>query len=204
MAEETSQTWPFRLWVLIFVRAYSATSIIMSTLPRFGSVSTRLDIICAESSNPRESPTRTAMDLGVLIIQGRHWLLCCWPHPAPIGTSTISSKYRIKYLTNIIIYECSVSFYHLGPNPVKNMLDIVPLCERARCLIGIGNFSRSNMEEAAVLGPKTCCDWIRWYCWCFRNPANPPVEGKVVYPTIYKVLAPSQVVFSPDFWSIKQ
>ena len=38
--------------------------------------------------------------------------------------------------------------YHLGPNPVKNLLDIVPLCERARCLIGIGNFSRSNMEEA--------------------------------------------------------
>ena len=24
----------------------------------------------------------------------------------------------------------------------------------------------------------------------------------VVYPVIYKVLAPSQVVFSPDFWTI--
>ena len=33
-----------------------------------------------------------------------------------------------------------------------------------------------------------------------KNPA--PVEGKVVYPIIYRVLAPSQVVFSPDFWTI--
>ena len=34
----------------------------------------------------------------------------------------------------------------------------------------------------------------------FRHPAvaNAPVEGQVVYPVIYKVLAPSQVVFSPD------
>ena len=89
---------------------------------------------------------RTAMNLGVLIIQGRHWLLCCWLHLAPIGTSTIYSKYQIKYLTNSIIYECFVD--HLGPNPVKKSLDIAPLCESDRCLIGIGNFSRSNMEEA--------------------------------------------------------
>ena len=34
-------------------------------------------------------------------------------------------------------------------------------------------------------------EWIN-YCWWFRNPANQ--LRLVVYPTIYKVLAPSQVV----------
>ena len=43
---------------------------------------------------------------------------------------------------------------------------------------------------------------IGWICtvdgW---NPANQ--LRLVLYPIIYKVLAPSQVVFSPDFWTIK-
>ena len=39
------------------------------------------------------------------------------------------------------------------------------------------------------------------YCWWFRNPVNSPVEGKVVYPIIYRIL------YIPggwewDFWTI--
>ena len=30
----------------------------------------------------------------------------------------------------------------------------------------------------------------------FRNPVNSPVEGQVIYPISYKVLAPSQVVIA--------
>ena len=36
------------------------------------------------------------------------------------------------------------------------------------------------------------------YCWWFRNPAANQLR-LVVYPIIYRVSAPSQVVFSPDF-----
>ena len=47
--------------------------------------------------------------------------------------------------------------------------------------------------------PKLSCK----YCWWFRNPAYQAYPLRlVVSPMIYKVLAPSQVVFSPDFWTI--
>ena len=50
--------------------------------------------------------------------------------------------------------------------------------------------------------PAKITDRLEYYCWWFRNPVNSPVEGKVVYPIIYRVLAPSQVVVW-DFWTIK-
>ena len=36
---------------------------------------------------------------------------------------------------------------------------------------------------------------VMTYCWWFSNPANSPVEGKVVYLVIYKVWTTSQLVY---------
>lgn len=40
-------------------------------------------------------------------------------------------------------------------------------------------------------------------CWSNKNPVKEHQLRLLVYLIIYKILAPSQVVFSPDVWSIK-
>ena len=144
--------------------------------------------------------------LGALILPSRstkkaHWLPN-WPRCLPelwhLKAGSVSHNIVESILNHVpIVFPCCVK---------------VALCssmfQRCRKTWPDWSFTRPTSETSAPI-----CDpvpgWIYWWwcCTCFIpycwwNKSGDHQLRLVVYPMISRVLAPSQVVFSPDFWTI--